>query len=174
MEELKERGWCHSIGVSNFSSKKLRDLLSFCKIRPAMDQVELHPHLQQWELKSFCDAHNIFLTAYFPLGGAKAVNSTTDVPLMKDPVILKIAEAHKKSGVQVLVRWAIQRGTICIPKSNNPQRIAANAQVFDFELSEEEMQAIRAMDKRHRNCTGVNFLPSPCTLTEVWDGENVD
>ena len=139
-----------------------------------MDQVELHPHLQQWELKSFCDAHNIFLTAYFPLGGAKAVNSTTDVPLMKDPVILKIAEAHKKSGVQVLVRWAIQRGTICIPKSNNAQRIAANAQVFDFELSEEEMQAIRAMDKRHRNCTGGNFLPSPCTLTEVWDGENVD
>ena len=139
-----------------------------------MDQVELHPHLQQWELKSFCDAHNIFLTAYFPLGGAKAVNSTTDVPLMKDPVILKIAEAHKKSGVQVLILWALLAVTISIPISNYTLRIAANAQVFDFELSEEEMMDICAFDKRHRNCTGVNFLPSPCTLTEVWDGENVD
>lgn len=139
-----------------------------------MDQVELHPHNQQWELKSFCDAHNIFLTAYFPLGGAKAVNSTTSVPLMNDPVIQKIAEAHKKSGVQVLIRWAIQRGTICIPKSTKPQRIASNMQVFDFELSEEEMQAIRAMDQRHRNCTGMAFLPTPCSLESVWDGENVD
>ena len=139
-----------------------------------MDQVELHPHLQQWELKDFCDKHHIFLTAYFPLGGAKSVNSTTEVPLMKDPVIVSIAEAHKKTGVQVLIRWAIQRGTICIPKSTNEARIVSNAQVFDFALTEEEMEAIRALDQHHRNCTGMSFLPSPCTLSDIWDGENVD
>ena len=94
--------------------------------------------------------------------------------LMKDPVIVRIAEAHKKTGVQVLIRWAIQRGTICIPKSTNEVRIVSNAQVFDFALTEEEMEAIRALDQHHRNCTGMSFLPSPCTLSDIWDGENVD
>ena len=93
---------------------------------------------------------------------------------MKDPVIVRIAEAHKKTGVQVLIRWAIQRGTICIPKSTNEARIVSNAQVFDFALTEEEMEAIRALDQHHRNCTGMSFLPSPCTLSDIWDGENVD
>lgn len=161
----------HSIGVSNFSSKKLGELLSICTIKPAINQVELHPHLQQWELKEFCDKNNIYLTAYYPLGGAGAVNSKTEVPLMKDPIIEKIAKSHGKTGVQVLVRWAIQRGTICIPKSNNPERIKSNADVFDFELTEEEMAEIKAMDQGKRNCTGFIFLPSPQTWKDVWDGE---
>lgn len=139
-----------------------------------MNQVELNPYFQQWELKEFCDKNDIRMTAYFPLGGASAVNSTTEQPLMKHPTILKIAEAHGKTGVQVLVRWAIQRGTICIPKSNNPERIQSNSQVFDFELTEEEMAEIKAMDKGMRNCTGFIFLPSPQTWKDVWDGEYVN
>ena len=139
-----------------------------------MDQVELHPFLQQWELKEYCDKQGIYLTAYFPLGGHSDVNNTKDVPLMKHPVIEKIATAHHKTGAQILIRWAIQRGTICIPKSSNPSRIQSNSEVFDFELSAEEMQEIRALDRKHRNCSGGFFLASPATWKDVWDGENVD
>lgn len=76
--------------------------------------------------------------------------------------------------LRLLIRWAIQRGTICIPKSTNPGRIEANSKIFDFELTEEEMKEIRSMDKRHRYCTGYIFLPSPQTWEDVWDGENID
>lgn len=102
------------------------------------------------------------------------MNSKDTVPLMKDPILLKIAEAHGKTSPQIMIRWAIQRGTICIPKSTNPGRIEANSKIFDFELTEEEMKEIRSMDKRHRYCTGYIFLPSPQTWEDVWDGENID
>lgn len=139
-----------------------------------MNQVELNPYLQQWELIEFCKKNGIAVTAYFPLGGAKAVNSTTEVPLMKDPRIERIAAAHGKTGVQVLVRWAIQRGTVCIPKSNSPERIQSNGDVFDFELTEEEMNEIKQMDKGKRNCVGTAFLPSTVCWKELWDHENVN
>lgn len=163
-----------SIGVSNFSSKKLGELLEFCKIKPAMNQVELHPHLQQWELIEYCKKNDIYCTAYFPLGGAQDVKNTKAVPLMQDPVLVKLGEKYGKSSAQVMIRWAVQRGTICIPKSTNPGRILANSQVFDFELTEEDMNEIRAMDKRHRHCTGFVFLASPLTWKDLWDGENLD
>ena len=174
MEEFVKRGLVHSIGVSNFSTKKLADLLSFCTIKPAMDQVELHPHLQQWELLEYCKKNGIAVTAYYPLGGSGNVNSTTTVPLMKDPVLLKIAENHHKTSAQVMIRWAIQRGTVCIPKSSKPARIDANKDVFDFELTEEEMKEIRSLDRRHRYCGGDVFLASPLTWKDIWDGENID
>ena len=139
-----------------------------------MDQVELHPHLQQWELLEYCKKNGIAVTAYYPLGGSGNVNSTTTVPLMKDPVLLKIAENHHKSSAQVMIRWAIQRGTVCIPKSSKPARIEANKDVFDFELTEEEMKEIRSLDRRHRYCGGDVFLASPLTWKDIWDGENID
>ena len=174
VETTDLQGYVHSIGISNFSTKKIDDLLSFCTIKPAVEQVELHPHLQQWELLDYCKKHDIAVTAYFPLGGAGNVNSKDTVPLMKDPILLKIAEAHGKTSAQIMIRWAIQRGTICIPKSTNPGRIEANSQIFDFELTEEEMNEIRSMDKRHRYCNGFIFLPSPATWKDVWDGENLE
>ena len=139
-----------------------------------MDQVELHPHLQQWELLEYCKKNGIAVTAYYPLGGSGNVNSTTTVPLMKDPVLLKIAENHHKTSAQVMIRWAIQRGTVCIPKSSKPARIDANKDVFDFELTEEEMKEIRSLDRRHRYCGGDVFLASPLTWKDIWDGENID
>ena len=174
VEESDVQGLVHSIGISNFSSKKIEEVLSFCTIKPAVLQVELHPHLQQWELLDCCKKHGIAVTAYYPLGGAGNVNSKDTVPLMKDPILLKIAEAHGKTSPQIMIRWAIQRGTICIPKSTNPGRIEANSKIFDFELTEEEMKEIRSMDKRHRYCTGYIFLPSPQTWEDVWDGENIN
>ena len=174
MEKVKEEGLARSIGVSNFSLKKLKELLSFCKVKPAMNQVELHPYLQQWELKEFCDKENIYLTAYYPLGGSKNATGGNETPLMKHPIILTIAEKYGKSGPQVLIRWAIQRGTVCIPKSSSPERIVENCDVFDFELTDEEMAQIKAMDRHHRFCTGSLFMPSPLTWKDMWDGENID
>ena len=173
MEKLKESGLARSIGVSNFTSKKLKDLLSFCTIKPAMDQVELHPYLQQWELKEFCDEHGIFLTAYYPLGGSANATGKREEPLMKHPILQTIAAKYDKSTAQVMIRWAIQRGTVCIPKSSSPERIVENCDVFDFELTEEEIREIRAMDRHHRFCTGAFLLPAPLTWKDLWDEENV-
>lgn len=173
MEKVKESGLARSIGVSNFTSKKLKDLLSFCTIKPAMDQVELHPYLQQWELKEFCDSQGIFLTAYYPLGGSANATGKREEPLMKHPILQAIAAKYDKSTAQVMIRWAIQRGTVCIPKSSSPDRIVQNCDVFDFELTEEEMREIRAMDRHHRFCNGAFLLPAPFTWKDLWDGENV-
>lgn len=111
-----------------------------------MHQTEIHPLNQVWTLKKFCEENGIFLTAYFPLGGAMLMNS--EHSLLKNPVIAEIAENHKKTPAQVLIRWCIQRGVVCIPKSVHTNRIEENCAVFDFELTEEEMEKIRGMDKQ--------------------------
>ena len=104
-----------SIGLSTFSTKKIADLLSFCRIKPALHQVELHPYLQQWDLKKFCEQKGIYLTAYYPLGGAR--NMSSEDAVIKHPTIVSIAHKHNKTPAQILIRWCIQRGVVCIPKS---------------------------------------------------------
>ena len=174
LEEYYHKGILRAIGVSNYTSKRLQLLLDRCTVKPAVNQVELHPYLQQWEVKDLLDKNGMYFMAYFPLGGADRGFPHKYASPMKDPVIARIAEEHHKTPAQIMIRWAIQRGTICIPKSTNPGRIEANSKIFDFELTEEEMKEIRSMDKRHRYCTGYIFLPSPQTWEDVWDGENID
>lgn len=175
MEEAVREGKVRSIGISNFSTKKVLDLLRFCQIKPVMNQVELHPYLQQWETMKTLGEHGILLTAYFPLGGAMNMASTTEVPLIKDPRILNIAEKHGKTAAQVLIRWAIQRGTVCIPKSVHDNRIKENFAVFDFELSEEEMNEIKAMDRGHRFANPVPLLyAGEQDVKKHWDNEYVN
>lgn len=175
MEEAVREGKVRSIGVSNFSTKKVLDLLRFCQIKPVMNQVELHPYLQQWETMKTLGENGILLTAYFPLGGAMNMANTTEVPLIKDPRIVKIAEKHGKSAAQVLIRWAIQRGTVCIPKSVHDYRIKENFDVFDFELSEEEMNEIKAMDRGHRFANPVPLLyAGEQDEKKHWDNEYVE
>lgn len=171
---LMGRGLCKSIGVSNFSGKKIRDLVSFCKIKPVLNQVELNPYLQQWELKQTCEELGIYLEAYFPLGGEANTKAADSVSLLRHPVIARIAETHGKTTAQVLIRWAIQRGTICIPKSVHENRIRENWDVFDFELSEEEMGQIRAMDRGERVCKRPYMVSAPMTWQDIWDGEYVN
>ena len=173
MEELSRKGLLHSIGVSNFSGKRIRDLLSFCSIKPAVNQVELHPYLQQWETKKLCEDNGIYLMAYYPLGGAVSTRSTKATPPMEDPVIINIAKAHNKTPAQVMIRWAVQRGTICIPKSVHDDRIIENSKIYDFELTDEEMEAIRGLDKGYRFARRSFLLPSPLDWKDLWDGEYV-
>ena len=174
MEEVCRAGLVHSIGVSNFSAKRVNDLLSFCSIKPAVNQIELHPYLQQWETKEALAKNDIYLMAYFPLGGNPNARSLQVVGPMEDPVIKRIAENHHKTPAQIMIRWAVQRGTICIPKSVHEERIKENCNIFDFELSEEEMSEMKALDKRFRFVRIDALVPSPQTWRDIWDGEYVD
>ncbi|CAG8504096.1 13439_t:CDS:2 [Ambispora leptoticha] len=130
-----------AIGVSNFSIGRLERLISKARIIPAVNQVELHPYLPQWKLLEFCKENNIHVTAYSPLG-------STNAPLLTDPTLTAIAKSNQKSIVQVLISWAVQRGTSVLPKSVTPSRIKANFN--DFLLPEKDFELINKITTRTR------------------------
>jgi len=174
MESLVDKGLCRHIGVSNFSQAKLEGLLQSARIAPAMNQVELHPYLQQRDLVAFCQSQGIHLTAYSPLGsrdrpaGLKAADEPI---LLEDPTIVAIAQRHGISPAQVLISWAIHRGTAVIPKSVNPERIGQNLAAADITLTADDVAAIAALD-RHRRYVDGSFwaIPgSPYTLANLWN-----
>lgn len=150
MEELVDAGLVKAIGVANFTVPMLIDLLSYARIKPAVNQVELHPYLQQPELLEFCKYNNIVVAAYSPLGSPGNYKKKGFPLLIEDETIMEIAKAHNKSSSQVLLRWGLQRDTIVIPKSVDYDRIQENVNVFDFELSEEEMKMIEKLNKNLR------------------------
>ena len=140
MEEAVDQGAVRSIGVSNFTVADLESLLPKARIRPVLDQVELHPHWQQPELLPYLSSQGIVAEAWYPLGhGSKS--------LLTESAILAAAAAHSKSPVQIILRWHVQRGFVAIPKSTDPDHIAANIDVFDFELTASEMSAINALGR---------------------------
>ena len=145
MEECVRLGLVKNIGVSNFNSKQLDELLAACTIRPCVNQVEAHPLLPQLELASFCAERRIVLTAYSPLGSPDAAGrKPADPSLLGDPKIKAIGEAYGKSSAQVLVRFQTQRGIVAIPKSKTPEYICQNLDTFDFTLSEAHMRELEA------------------------------
>jgi methylglyoxal/glyoxal reductase len=141
LETLYKEGRVRAIGVSNFHVHHLDDLLNDAEIKPLVNQIEYHPHLTQTELLSYCKKEGIQLEAWSPLkrGG-----------LFDDPVIIGIAEKYQKSPAQVILRWDLQNGVVTIPKSTKEHRINENADVFDFELSEQDMAAISSLNKNDR------------------------
>jgi len=146
LESLVEKGLVRSIGVANFMTPMLLDLLTYAKIKPAMNQVEIHPYNAQPELAHFCQVKQVTVTAYSPLGSfGEAANRP-----ISDEVVVAIANTHKKTPAQVLIRWSLQRGLVVIPKSVTPERIAENAAVFDFELTNDEMARITSLNRNHR------------------------
>ncbi|XP_072373811.1 aldo-keto reductase family 1 member B1 isoform X1 [Scyliorhinus torazame] len=155
MEGLVDEGLVKSIGVSNFNISQLERLLSVARIIPTVNQVELHPYLTQSELVDFCASRDIALTAFSPLGspGRSLLNDSADPKdLLKDPVVKLIAEKHRKSPAQVLLRFHVQRNIATIPKSVTPARIQENAQIFDFELMDEDLQLLLTLNKNWRVC----------------------
>lgn len=151
MQELVKAGLVRSIGVANFTGAMIIDLLSYAQIKPAVNQIELHPYLQQSNLVKFLQNQDIVVTAYSPLGTPGNVRTRGgSAILIEDEVIKSIAGNHGKTAAQILIRWAIQRNTIVIPKSVTPVNIQGNTLVFDFELSDEEMKVIENLDKRLR------------------------
>lgn len=153
MEELVRAGLVQRIGVSNFGTSLLRDLLAYASTRPAVLQVELHPFLTQDKLLRFCREESIAVTAfsplgapsYFSLGMARAEESILDIPEVRET-----ARRHARTAAQVLLRWGIQRGTAVIPKTSNPARLKENLGIFDFQLSDDEMKAISALNRNRR------------------------
>jgi len=174
MESCVEQGLASHIGVSNFSVKKLASLLKTSSIKPEMNQVELHPFLQQNEMLAFCRENNIHLTAYSPLGSKdrpKMLKRKDEKSLLENKVIMEIAAKNACSPAQVLIRWAIERGTAVIPKSVNAGRIKENFNALDISLSQQDMDAIAQLDIHERYVGGDFWIMegSSYTFENLWD-----
>ncbi|XP_072241473.1 aldo-keto reductase family 1 member B1 [Leuresthes tenuis] len=157
MEALQASGKVKSIGVSNFSILQLERLLALCRVPPAVNQVELHPYMVQADMIEFCKSKNIILTAHSPLGspGRPADMLTADADphkILQDPVVADIGRKHKRSPAQVLLRYHVQQGIVVIPKSEKSHHILENTKIFDFSLTEEDMTALRGLDRGWRAC----------------------
>ncbi|XP_071089915.1 1,5-anhydro-D-fructose reductase-like [Haliotis cracherodii] len=157
MELLVEKGFTKSIGVSNFNSEQLQRLLQTegLKYAPVTNQVEINPYIPNNKLISFCREKGIAITAYSPLGSADHPAFRSDAAfrrLFDEPSLQEIGKKYGKTVAQVVLRWGLQRDTIVIPKSVTPSRIKENFQVFDFQLTEEEMNVVSALDRNFRAC----------------------
>lgn len=141
--ELKEKGLCKSIGVSNFTIDNLKELEDKFGILPVANQVEFHPYHYQKELLEYCNSKNILIEAYSPLVHAKR---------MDEPRLVSISEEISKTPAQVLIRWAMQRGLVVLPKSVNTNRIIENFAVFDFEISDSLMKRLDDLNERFVTC----------------------
>jgi 2,5-diketo-D-gluconate reductase A len=140
--ELRERGLTRSIGVSNFTPTHLQEVIDDTGVVPAVNQVELHPALAQSDLRAFHREHAIITESWSPLGQGGA--------LLREPVLAQLAAAHDVTPAQVVLRWHIELGALPIPKSADPRRMAANLDVFGFDLSADELAAISDLDVGRR------------------------
>ena len=174
MQSVRDQGLTKHIGVSNFSVKKLQQLVSDCKQKPEVNQVEHHPLLQQPQLVQYCALEGILVTAYSPLGSMDRPQSlkVKDAPVVLDnPVIRSIAETRGCSPAQVVLAWDVQRGISAIPKSVKPSRLLENLQAADIQLSDTELQKIEALDQNVRLVNGAFWVMEggPWTLQSLWD-----
>ena len=153
LEALLADGRVRAIGVSNFMPHHLKELLAATDVVPAVNQIELHPYFTQPNVQAADAEHGILTQAWSPIGGITFYPGWGEERknVMDDPTLAGIAQAHSKSPAQVMLRWHLQQGRSAIPKSTNPSRIAENFDVFNFELSAEELAAIDALDTGNRN-----------------------
>lgn len=173
MEPLKDQGLCKHLGVSNFNVPKIQALMDQGGMKPECNQVESHPFLQQKVILDFCLSHDIAMTAYSPIGSLDRparVRKGEDPSLLKHPVISKVANELGCTSGQVLIAWAMQRGSAVIPKSSNPGRLRENFAATEVRLSKEQMEEIETMDRGFRFIDGTIWTieGSPYTLEQLW------
>ncbi|CAN4111800.1 unnamed protein product [Withania somnifera] len=158
MENLVSLGLVRSIGISNYDIFLTRDCLAYSKVKPAVNQIETHPYFQRESLVKFCQKHGICVTAHTPLGGAAANTEWFGtVSCLEDPALKGLAEKYKKTVAQVVLRWGIQRNTFVIPKSSKLERLQENFNVLDFELTKEDMDLIKSLDRNYRTNQPAKF-----------------
>ena len=150
MEEKYKAGKTKSIGVSNYMIHHLEELIKECKIKPVVNQVELHVFLQQPKLVEYCQANDIAVEAYAPLAHGYGLD---------EPVLQSIAQKYGKSTAQIMIRWCIENDTIALPKSTHEKRIKENINVFDFELDKEDLSRIKGLEKNFRTCWDPTHVP---------------
>ena len=143
MEKAYKEGKVKAIGLSNFNTKQIQEILDLCKVKPAVLQTEVHPYSQEKELKAFLSDEGIVIQAWYPLGHG-------DKALIQEPFFTQLGKKYGKSNAQIILRWHIQAGNIVIPGSKNPDHIKDNFDLFDFTLTGEEMAEIAAMDQQKR------------------------
>jgi len=150
IEEIHDSGKARSIGVSNYTIKHLERLLKDCRIRPMVNQVELHVFLQQPELLEYCKAEGIVVEAYSPLAHGYSLDN---------PVLAKLAKKYSKSAAQIMLRWCVEVGTVPLPKSTTPKRIAENIDIFNFELDSDDLAELKILNANHRTCWDPTRIP---------------
>ncbi|GMI74945.1 hypothetical protein like AT1G59960 [Hibiscus trionum] len=171
MEDCQRLGLTKSIGVSNFSCKKLADILAFAEIPPAVNQVELNPLWQQKKLREFCKANGILVTAYAPLGAQGTIWGSNRV--LECEILKQIAKEKGKTVAQICLRWGVEQGISILVKSFNKERMKSNLEIFNWSLSPEEARKIDDIPQT-RLCRGENYISKygPFkTIEELWDGE---
>lgn len=158
MEDLVSMGLVRSIGISNYDIFLTRDCLAYAKIKPAVNQIETHPYFQRDSLVKFCQKHGISVTAHTPLGGSTANTEWFgSVSCLDDPIIKSLAEKYGKTPAQLVLRWGLQRNTVVIPKTSKVERLEENFAVFNFEISSEDMEKIKALDRNYRTNQPAKF-----------------
>lgn len=153
MEKLVEVGLCRQIGICNYSTSLVHDLMSYARIKPAMLQVESHPYHTQEALLRTAQQYGIAVTAFSPLGALSYVSldmATANDSVLTAPVVVAAAQRTGATAAQVVLRWGIQRGTAVIPKTSNPQRLVENLHLSELSLNEDEMAAISALNQNRR------------------------
>lgn len=155
LEQLYTEGKIRAIGVCNFQPDQLDNLLQHAAIKPAVNQIELHPRFPQIELRNYAHEHGIQIESWSPIGGSKS-------NLLDDEMLIGIGKKYSKSPAQVVIRWHIQNGMVVIPKSVHAERIQQNIDVFDFELSGDDMAKINALE------TGQRVGPDPASVNGNW------
>lgn len=173
MEELVTKGLVRNIGVSNFSSSKIEQILNHCVVKPAVNQVECHPYFNQKALLKFCHAHHIHMTAYAPLGSGDRptpLKKKNEPSLLENPSIKDIANARNATPAQILIAWLLARGISAIPKSVHPERLVENLAASDINLTSEDVAQITHLNQNYRFIDG-KFLAgktSPYTVESLW------
>lgn len=174
MEACLKAGLCRHIGVSNFSQEKMANLIKKCSLKPELNQVEMHPYLQQKQLREYCQRENILVGAYSSLGSGDrpaAFKKENEPNLLEHPLIKQIAGQREISPAQVLLSWGLTIGTIIIPKSVEPTHLQENLVAAEIELTSQEMAALAELDIHYRFVDGSFWeMPgAPYTVSSIWD-----
>ena len=165
MEKAYKEGKVKAIGLSNFNEDQIKEILDICEVKPQILQTEVHPYSQEKALKAFLDKEGIVIQAWYPLGHG-------DKTLIEEPLFAEFGTKYGKSSVQIILRWHIQDGNIVIPGSKNPDHIKDNFDIFDFALTDVEMEKIAAMDKQKRYYTSTpELLEKYVTMVPDVDGQ---